>query len=87
MFVPWVPAFGAVGAVGGRDGVDGGALFAGGMRRVRGVREAGPRQAGVVVELHQAENQVGGHQLECVRRVSYDVPGERERERETSSEY
>src|SRR4029434_10658133 len=38
--------------------VDGGALLAGGMGGVRGVGEAGPGLAGVVVELHQAEDQV-----------------------------
>lgn len=66
-------------AVGFGDGVDGGAFFAGGMRRMRGVREAGPRLAGVVVELHQAEDQVRGHQLEGVRGIGDDIPAERER--------
>lgn len=46
---------------------------------MRGVREAGPGLARVVVELHQAEDQVRGHQLEGVRRVGDDVPAEKER--------
>lgn len=71
----FVPAFVAVGAVGGWDRVDRGALFAGGMGRMWGVGEAGPRLAGVVVKLHQAEDQVRGHQLKRVRRIGYDIPG------------
>lgn len=38
-----------------------------------GVGEARPRLACVVVELHEAEDQVRGHQLELVRRVSDHV--------------
>ena len=40
-----------------------------------GVGEAGPRLARIVVELHEAEDQVGGHQLKVVRRVRDHVPG------------
>lgn len=54
--------------------MDGGALFAGGMGGVRGVGQARPGLAGVVVELHEAEDQVGGHELELVRRVRDHVP-------------
>lgn len=56
--------------------MDGGALFAGGMGGVRGVGQARPGLACVVVELHEAEDQVGGHQLELVRRVRDHVPVE-----------
>lgn len=56
--------------------MDGGALFAGGMGGVRGVGQARPGLACVVVELHEAEDQVGGHQLELVRRVRDHVPAE-----------
>lgn len=73
LFVPRVPALDAVGAVGGRDRVDGRALLAGGMGRVRRVRQAGARLAGVVVKLHQAEDEVRGHQLEAVRGIGDDV--------------
>ena len=76
LFVSWVPAFGAVGAVGGWDRVDGGALFAGGMGRMGRVGEAGSRLASVVVELHQAEYQVRGHQLKRIRWIGYDISGE-----------
>lgn len=64
-------------AVGFGDGVDGGAFFAGGMRGVRGVREAGPRLAGVVVELHQAEDQVRGHKFKCEWGIGDDIPAEK----------
>lgn len=74
LFVSRVPAFGAVGAVGGWDRVDGGALFARRMGRMRGVGEAGSGLAGVVVKLHQAEYQVRGHQLKCIRWIGYDIP-------------
>lgn len=73
----------AVLPVGGRDGVDGGALFAGGMGGVRGVGQARPGLARVVVELHEAEDQVGGHELELVRRVCDHVPAEQTRENDT----
>lgn len=36
--------------------------------------EAGPGLAGVVVKLHQAEDQVCGHELKLVRRVGDDIP-------------
>ena len=78
LFVSRVPAFGAVGAVDGGDGVDRGALFAGGMRGLGGVGEAGSGLARVVVKLHQAEDQVGGHQLKRVGRVSYHIAREEE---------
>lgn len=61
-------------AVGFGDGVDGGAFFAGGMGRMRRVREAGSGLACVVVELHQAEDQVRGHQLKRVGGIGYDIP-------------
>lgn len=44
---------------------------------MRGVREAGSRLASVVVELHQAEDQVRGHQLKRVRGIGYDIPAEK----------
>lgn len=56
--------------------MDGGALFAGRMGGVRGVGQARPGLARVVVELHEAEDQVGGHELELVRRVCDHVPAE-----------
>lgn len=74
LFVPWVSALDAVGAVGHRDRVDGRALLAGGMGRVRRVRQASARLASVVVKLHQAEDEVGGHQLEPVWGVGDDIP-------------
>lgn len=43
------------------------ALFAGAVGGVGG--QVGARLAGVVVELHQAEDQICRHQLEVVRRV------------------
>lgn len=71
LFVPRVSALDAVGAVGHRHRVDGRALLAGGMGRVR---QAGARLAGVVVKLHQAEDEVRGHQLEPVRGIGDDIP-------------
>lgn len=62
--------------------MDGGALFAGGMGGVRGVGQARPGLARVVVELHEAEDQVGGHELELVRRVCDHVPAEQTWENE-----
>lgn len=56
--------------------MDGGALFAGGMGGVRGVGQARPGLACIVVKLHEAEDQVGGHQLELERRVRDHVPVE-----------
>lgn len=38
------------------------------------MRQAGARLAGVVVKLHQAEDEVGGHQLEPVRGIGDDIP-------------
>lgn len=38
------------------------------------MRQAGARLAGVVVKLHQAEDEVGGHQLESVRGIGDDIP-------------
>lgn len=76
LFVSWVPAFDSVGAVGSLDRVDGRALFA---RRVRGVRrvgKAGPWLTGIVVKLHQAEYEVGGHEFKCIWRIGDDVPEE-----------
>lgn len=43
---------------------------------MRGVGQARPGLACVVVELHEAEDQVGGHELELVRRVCDHVPAE-----------
>lgn len=77
LFVAGLPGLSAaVLPIGGRDRVDGGALFAGGMGGVRGVGQARPGLACVVVELHEAEDQVGGHELELVRRVRDHVPAE-----------
>lgn len=41
-----------------------------------GMGEAGPGLAGVVVKLHQAEDQVCWHELKLVWRVGDDVPGQ-----------
>lgn len=38
------------------------------------MRQAGARLAGVVVKLHQAEDEVRGHQLEPVRGIGDDIP-------------
>lgn len=80
-FVPQLARLGAVGPVGQLGGVEGGALLAGGVGgvggRVGGMGQAGARLARVVVKLHQAEDQVGRHQLERVRRVGYHVSGGR----------
>lgn len=74
LFVSGFPGFtAAVLPVGGWDRVDGRALLAGGMRGVGRVGQAGPRLARVVVELHEAEDQVCGHQLELVRWVGDHV--------------
>lgn len=40
-----------------------------------GMGEAGPGLAGVVVKLHQAEDQVCRHELKLVRGVGDDIPG------------
>lgn len=57
--------------------MEGGALLAGGVGgvggRVGGVGQAGPGLARVVVKLHQAEYQVGRHQLKRVRRIGYNI--------------
>lgn len=50
---------------------------------MRGVGQARPGLACVVVELHEAEDQVGGHQLELVRRVRDHVPAEQPWENDT----
>lgn len=85
LFVPRVSALDAVGAVGRRHRVDGRALLAGGMGRVR---QAGARLAGVVVKLHQAEDEVRGHQLEPVRGIGDDIPvGEVEEVRQRPAEH
>lgn len=73
LFVSRVPAFGSVGAVGGGDRVDGGTLFAWRMGWMGRMGEAGSRLASVVVKLHQAEYQVWGHQLKCIRWIGYDI--------------
>ena len=76
LFVAGLPGLtAAVLPVGRRDGVDGGALFAGGMGGVGRVGQACPGLACVVVELHEAEDQVCGHQLELVRWVRDHIPG------------
>lgn len=70
LFVTTLPSFAAaVLPVGGRDGVDRGALFAGGMGRVGRVGQACPRLACIVIELHEAEDQVCGHKLKFIRWV------------------
>lgn len=53
---------------------------------MRGVGQARPGLACVVVELHEAEDQVGGHELELVRRVCDHVPAEQTRENDTGGE-
>lgn len=75
LFVSGLPGLGSVLSVcRGRDGVHGGTLLAGGLGRVGGMGEAGPGLAGVVVELHQAEDQVCRHELKLVRGVGDDIP-------------
>lgn len=49
--------------------MNGGALFAGGMRGVGRVGQACSGLARVVVKLHEAEDQVCGHQLKLIRWV------------------
>ena len=77
LFVAGLPTLAAavLSTAGVGDGVDGRALFAGRMGGMGGVGEAGPGLARIVVELHQAEDQVGGHQLKVVWRVRDNVPG------------
>lgn len=53
LFVSGLPGLGPVRSVCcGWDGVNGRALLAGGLGRVGGMGETGPRLAGVVVKLH-----------------------------------
>lgn len=59
----------------GGDRVNGGTLFAGGMGGVGRVGQACPRLACVVVKLHEAEDQVCGHEFKLIRRVRDHVPG------------
>lgn len=54
--------------------MDRGALFAGGMGGMGGVGQAGSGLACVVVKLHEAEDEVRGHQLKRVGRVGYHIP-------------
>ena len=86
LFVPRLPTLAApvLSTAGVGDGVDGRALFAGRMGGMGGVGEAGPGLARIVVELHEAEDQVGGHQLKVVRRVGDHVPGQHKGSRELS---
>ncbi len=75
LFVAGLPGLtAAVLPVGGRDGVDGGALFAGGMGGVGRVGQACPGLACVVVKLHEAEDQVCGHELKLIRWVRDHIP-------------
>lgn len=67
----------AVLPVGRWDGVNGGALFAGGMGGMGRVGQTRPRLSRVVVELHQAEDQVCGHELKLIRRVRDHIPAAR----------
>lgn len=57
VFFLFVPALVAVDAVGRGDGVHRGALL-GGVRGVRGMGQAAARLSRVMIELHQAEDQV-----------------------------
>lgn len=67
MFVAGLPSLtAAVLPAGGGDGVDGRALFARGMGGMGGVGQACPGLACVVVKLHEAEDQVCGHQLKLI---------------------
>lgn len=67
LFIAGLPALtAAVLPAGGRDGVDGRALFARGMGGMGRVGQACPGLACVVVELHEAEDQVCGHQLKLI---------------------
>lgn len=54
--------------------MNGGALFAGGMGGMGRVGQARPRLSRVVVELHQAEDEVCGHELKLIRRVRDHIP-------------
>lgn len=75
MFVAGLPGLtAAVLPVRGRDGVNGGALFAGGMGGVGRVGQACPGLACIVVELHEAEDQVCGHELKLIRWVRDHIP-------------
>lgn len=74
VFFLFISASVAVDAVRRRDRVHRRALFTGGMGRMWGVGQTGPGLACVVVELHQAEDQVWGHQLKGVRRIRDDIP-------------
>lgn len=61
------------------DGVDGRALFTGGMGGVGRVGQTCPGLSCVVVELHEAEDQVCGNQLKLVRWVCDDITAKREK--------
>lgn len=52
------------------------ALLAGAVGGVSG--QVAARMAGVVVELHQAEDQICRHQLEAIRRIRDHVSATRE---------
>lgn len=79
LFVAGFPGLtAAVLPVGGWDGVDGGALFAGGMGGVGRVGQACSGLARVVVELHEAEDQVCGHQLELVRWIRDHISAQKQ---------
>lgn len=67
----------AVLPVRGRDGVNGGTLFAGGMGGVGRVGQACPGLACIVVELHEAEDQVCGHELKLIRWVRDHIPAQK----------
>lgn len=67
LLVPRVAAPAASRPRGRGDGVAARALFAGEAGGLSG--QVGAGLAGVVVELHQAEDQICRHQLEVVRRV------------------
>ena len=79
LFVAGLPGLSAaVLSARGWDGVNGGALFAGGMGGVGRVGQACPRLACIVVELHEAEDQVCGHELKLIRWVRDHIPARRQ---------
>lgn len=84
LFVPQVAAPATTRPRGRGDGVAGRALFAGEVGGLSG--QVGAGLAGIVVELHQAEDQICRHQLEDVRRVCDHVSVTREANVHTAEE-
>lgn len=78
LFVAGFPGLtAAVLPVRGWDGVNRGALFAGGMGGVGRMGQACPGLACIVVKLHEAEDQVCGHELKLIRWVRDHIPAQK----------